>query len=140
MIAVTQKGAASGVAELDNTGRLPASQLPTTLATNSYYVTIASPSNTTTTLRRIFKEKIQINAIYHATTAGTIKVQIGVNGAGFGTVYDVSSTAGEVNLSTPIQVDATSTSKTVQIITTNASTSPAAANLEVVLAVSVVSS
>lgn len=136
VIATTQKGAASGVATLDSTGRLPSTQLPTSLATNSYYHAIATPSNTTTTIKRIFKEKIQINGLSVFTASGTISLQLHVNGVAQGSTYSVSSTNQDVTLSTAIEVDATSASKSIGFITTN---NASASGLELTVAVSIVS-
>jgi hypothetical protein len=137
VIAVTQKGAANGVASLDSTGRLPSSQLPSLLASDSYYEKITTPTNTTFTVKRIFKQKIQIDGLSLQTTSGTCSVQVAVNGTGFGSTYSVSSTVNEFTIGTPIEVDATSASKSIGFIVTNNSSGSA---LEVTMAVSVLTS
>ena len=137
VIAVTQKGAANGVASLDSTGRLPSSQLPSLLASDSFYDTVTTPTNTTYTIKRIFKQKIQIDGLSLQTTSGTCSVQVAVNGTGFGSTYSVSSTVNEFTIGTPIEVDATSASKSIGFIVTNNSSGSA---LEVTMAVSVLTS
>lgn len=136
VIAVTQKGAASGVATLDSSGRLPSTQLPASLATTSFYHAITTPSNTTTTVKRIFKEKIQINGLNVFLASGTISLQLAVNGVAQGSVYSVTSTNQDITLSTAIEIDATAASKSVQFITTNNSSG---SGLQVTIAASVVS-
>ena len=55
-IATTQRGAANGVASLDSTGRLPSSQLPTSISSGSFYKIVAgSVSNGAQVIQRIFK-------------------------------------------------------------------------------------
>ena len=137
VIAVTQKGAANGVASLDSTGRLPSSQLPSLLASDSFYETVTTPTNTTYTIKRIFKQKIQIDGLSLQTTSGTCSVQVAVNGTGFGSTYSVSSSVNEFTIGTPIEVDATSSSKSIGFIVTNNSSGNA---LEVTMAVSVLTS
>lgn len=137
VIAVTQKGAANGVASLDSGGRLPASQLPDVLSTDSIYDIVATPSAQTYTIKRIYKQKIRIDGIAVQTASGTCTVQIAVNNVGQGSTFSVTSTANEVPLGTPIEIDATTSSKSIQFIVTN---NGSASNLEVTLAVSVISS
>jgi len=137
VIAVTQKGAANGVAELDSTGRLPVTQLPSLLASDSFYDIITTPTNTTYTVKRIYKQKIQVDGLSLQTASGTCSVQVAVNGVGFGSVYSVSSTVNEFALGTPIEIDATSANKQIGFIVTNNSS---ASQLEVTMAVSVLTS
>ena len=136
VIAVTQKGAANGVATLDSTGRLPSTQLPTSLSTTSFYFHSTTPSNATVVVKRIFKEKIQINGLNVFTASGTLSLQLAVNGVGQGTTYSVTSTPQDITLSTAIEVDATSASKSIGFIVTNNSSG---SNLELTIAASVVS-
>ena len=137
VIAITQKGAANGVAELDSTGRLPVTQLPSLLASDSFYDIITTPTNTTYTVKRIYKQKIQVDGLSLQTASGTCSVQVAVNGVGFGSVYSVSSTVNEFALGTPIEIDATSANKQIGFIVTNNSS---ASQLEVTMAVSVLTS
>ena len=137
VIAVTQKGAASGVASLDSTGRLPNSQLPASVASESIYSITTTAANQTYTVKRIFKQKIQINGLSLQTSSGTCSVQLSVNGVAVGSTYSVSSTVNEFALGTVIEVDATAASKSIQFVVTNNSS---AANLEVTMAVAEVTS
>ena len=134
VIAITQKGAANGVAELDSTGRLPVTQLPSLLASDSFYDLISAPTNATFTLKRVYKQKLQVDGLSLQTASGTCSVQVAVNGVGFGSVYSVSSTVNEFALGTPIEIDATSSNKKIGFIVTNNSS---ASELEVTMAVSV---
>lgn len=137
VIAVTQKGAASGVASLDSTGRLPNSQLPASVASESIYSITTTAANQTYTVKRIFKQKIQINGLSLQTASGTCSVQLSVNGVAVGSTYSVSSTVNEFALGTVIEVDATAASKSIQFVVTNNSS---AAGLEVTMAVAEVTS
>lgn len=136
VIATNQKGAASGVASLDSNGRLPTSQLPETLASDSYYHIEATASNGTYVIKRIFKQAISIDALSMMTTSGTCNVQLAVDGTGVGSTYSVSSTPNEIALGTPIQVIANSASHSIGFIVSSASS---AANLEVTLDIAIAS-
>ena len=137
VLAVTTRGAANGVASLDATGRLPSSQLPVSVASESIYHTVATTANQTYTVKRIFKQKIQINGLSLQTASGTCSVQLSVNGVAVGSTYSVSSSVNEFALGTVIEVDATTASKSIQYIVTNNSSG---SNLEVTMAVSEVTS
>jgi hypothetical protein len=137
VIAVTQKGSANGVASLDSTGRLPSSQLPSVLSSDSFYQEVATPTNTTYKIKRIYKQKIRIDGLALQTTSGTCSVQISVDGNVYGSVYSVSSTPNEFTLGTPIEIDATNASHEVGFVVTNNSS---ASILEVTMAISVVAS
>lgn len=118
-IGVTQKGAANGVASLDSTGRLPSNQLPEVLSSVSYYQSQTTPSATTYTIQRIFKQKVRIDGLAIQTTSGTCTVQIAVNGVGVGSEYSASSTPNELTLGTPIEIDASTSAKAIGFIVTN---------------------
>ena len=135
VVPITQKGAANGVASLDSTGRLPSSQLPSVLSSDSLYLEVASPANQDYKIKRIYKQKLRIDGMALQTTSGTCSVQITVDGTGYGNVYSVSSTPNEFTLGTPIEIDATTASHEIGFeVTNNASSSV----LEVTMAVSVV--
>ena len=137
VLAVTTRGAANGVASLDSTGRLPTAQLPVSVASESIYHTVTTTANQTYTIKRIFKQKIQINGLSLQTSSGTCSLQISVNGVAVGSTYSVSSSVNEFALGTVIEVDATTTSKSIQYVITNNSSG---AGLEVTMAVSEVTS
>jgi hypothetical protein len=135
VIAVTQKGAASGVASLDSSGRLPFAQLPTVLATDTFYDTQTTVADATVTMKRLWKQKVQIDGLALRTASGTCTFQINAGGVDVGSTYSVSSTPNEITLGTPVQIDASTASKTIgYTITSNSS----GASLEVSLAVSVI--
>jgi len=137
VIAVTQKGAANGVASLDSTGRLPIAQLPETLSTDSFFDAVATPSATTVDVKRIYKQKIRIDGLALRCSSGTCSVQISVDGVGVGSTYSVSSTPSEFTLGTPIEINATTTSKMIQYIVSSVAST---ADLEVTFAITVISS
>ena len=137
-IPLTQKGVASGVAALDATGRLAASQIPSVMALDSMYFINAGTISTTTAfvIKRIFGEIVRIDKISARTASGTCDVTIQVNGidvAGFSAVATSSSPV-EQNLANSITVDAQTggASKTIGINVTSVSS---AVGLEIVLAV-----
>ena len=138
VIATSQRGAANGVASLDASGLLPASQLPAVLASDCMYLKIATGANATFTMKKIWKQKIQITGISVSTTNGSIDVQPQVNGtvvAGSST-YTANTTGLDTTLGTFIEIDCTTTSKTVGFTTTNDSSSQ---NLEVVMSYNIMS-
>ena len=136
-IASNQKGAANGVASLDSTGRLPSSQLPEILSSVSYYRSEATPSATTYTIQRIFKQKVRIDGISIQTTSGTCTVQIAVNGVAVGSTFSVTSSPNHLTLGTPIEIDAEATAKSIGFVVTNVA---ATSVLEVTLAGSIIAS
>jgi len=137
VIPKTEKGAASGVATLDGTARLPTAQLPEVLSSQSLFLEVTTPADQTYDIKRIYKQKLRIQGMAIRTTSGTCDVQVSVNGVTYGTIYTASSVPNEVTLGTPIEIDASASSAMIQFaVTSNA----ASANLEVVLACSVLSS
>lgn len=134
-IPVTQKGAANGVAQLDSTGRLPASQLPETLSSTSLFFEVGTPSNSGYTITRIFRQKLRIDGLALRVASGTCSVQLTVNGVAVGSTHAVSSTPSEFQLGSPIDVDSTGSSRTIGFLVSNNSS---AASLEVVIAASVI--
>lgn len=138
VVPVTQKGAANGVATLDSTGRLPAAQLPTVLASDSIYQkNTGANSNGNTAIKRIYRQKIQVDAISLQCASGTGVVQLTVNGVAVGSTHSVSSSGTETVLSTPQEIDSTSSSKLIGFTITGASSLN---DLEVTLAISILSS
>jgi len=136
-IPVTQKGSANGVASLDSTGKLPFSQLPLVLASDSFYLAVANPANQTYPIKRIFRQKIRIDGIALQTASGSCSVQVSVDGTPVGNVYTANSVGNETVIGTPIEIDASTTSRLIEFVVTGNS---AAADLEVTYAVSIISS
>ena len=136
LVPKTQRGAANGVATLDSNGQLPSAQLPSLLGSDTLYHIEASPVNGGLTFKRIFKQKVQIVGISVQTSGGTCDVQIAINGVGSGSTYSASTVTNNVTLGTPIEVDALSSLIGLGVIVSNASS---AANLEVALAINLVS-
>ena len=138
VIATSQRGAANGVASLDSSGLLPASQLPSVLSSGCMYLKISSPTNTTYTFKKIWKQKIQITGVSVSTTGGSVVIQPQVNGTAVSgsSTYTANSSGLDTTLSTLIEIDCTSTAKTVGFITTSNNSS---ANLEVVFSYNIMS-
>ena len=135
VIALSQKGAANGVAALDSNGRLPTAQLPANLSTSSMYHIEATASNQTYVMQRIYKQNIRIEAISVMTSSGTANVKININGTDYGDIYAASSAPNEQVLGTPIEVDASVSSAAIGFTVSGASS---AANLEVTLAIGII--
>mgnify|MGYP006423076653 CR=1 FL=1 len=135
LIPITQKGAANGVASLDSSGRLPTSQLPSVLASDSYYKRIGTPAAEGYGIKRVYRQKIRIEGLALQTTSGTCNVQVAVEGTGYGSAYSVSSTPNEFVLGTPIEVDSSSSSSEIGFIVSNISST---SELEVTMAVSII--
>lgn len=129
-------GAANGVASLDSGGFLPISQLPDTFSLGSEYKVVSgSVTNTDVTVKRIFKQKLRIDAVAVKCGAGSCSIQLKVAGVNVGDVIAVGTTLVEQNLSASIEVDAISASKTIAFTITGATS---CSDLEVTLATSAV--
>ena len=137
VVAITQKGAANGVASLDSSGRLPSSQLPEVLSSDSLYSEVATPSATNYKIKRIYRQKLRIDGISVQTTSGTCQVQIAFDGVGYGSTFSASSVVNETILGTPLEIDATTVSHEIGFIVSSVSST---SGLEVTLSVSVVAS
>jgi hypothetical protein len=135
VIAVTQKGAANGVASLDTNGRLPFSMLPEVLGNDSFYLNVSIVANQLYTLTRIFRQKLRIDGVAIATTSGTCTVQITLNGVDVGTTYTVNSSGLNSQIGSPIEVDATTAAVKIGFRVTNNAT---ASGLDVTLAAAIV--
>ncbi len=130
----TSKGAANGVASLDADGKLPGTQLPAAISTDTLYQFVATPAAQGYTTKRIFQQRLSLVGIAIRMTSGTCSVQVAINGVGTGPTYSASSTPNEISIGVPIEVDGTGASVGIGFIVS----SPAsAANLEVSIAASV---
>lgn len=137
VIPVTARGAANGVASLDASGRLPFSQLPIVLSSDSLYQFTASPANSTYKITRIYRQKLRIDGIALATTAGSCTIQIAIDGVGVGPTYTANAVGLNQIIATPIEVDASTSAKSIgYIVSGNASS----ANMDVTLAATIISS
>lgn len=137
VIAVTQRGAANGVASLDSNGRLPFAQLPQVLASESLYLAVATPANQQYDVKRIFQQKVSIEGLSVRTTSGSCTVRVQVDGVAVGSSVTANSVGNDVALGSPIEIDASVAGKSIGFeVTANAS----AADLEVTLAMKIISS
>tara|TARA_E500000318_G_scaffold57306_1_gene53198 strand:+ start:4384 stop:5925 length:1542 start_codon:yes stop_codon:yes gene_type:complete len=137
LVPKTFMGAASGVASLDSSAKIPTAQIPTTFATHTYPYEKASPSNATFLIKRLWKELIRIDGLTAVVSSGTCTIQLAIDGVAVGTSQAISSTKADVTFGSPVSVDATTSSKRLQVIITNNSS---AADLELgVAAVSTIS-
>lgn len=135
VIPVTQKGAANGVSTLDATGRIPTSQMPTSIGAESYYgMKTGAVANATYLLKRIFKQKVSLVGASFQCSAGTATIQLAVNGVAVGATYSVSSAGLDVTFGSAQQVDGSASNQRIgYIITAQAGL----ADLEVTIAAQV---
>lgn len=142
VIPVNQKGVASGVATLDATGRLPSAQLPETLATDSIYQKFSGTLTAgNLVMKRVFKQVVRIDGISVKLASGTCDVQLTVNGTAVTSIspatFAASTTINEQTLGTTATVTASTNSQEIGINVSNVSTP---VDLEVTMAVSILSS
>lgn len=128
----TWRGAANGVASLDATGRIPSSQLPEVIPAETAYLAVnGAVSGGTTTVKRYYGQRLLITGFSGRLSSGSINAQLSIGGVAVGPVFGLSSTPVEQPLGTPIEIDASTSSRLLAI----ALTSPSGANnLEVSLA------
>lgn len=128
--------AANGVATLDAQGMLPFAQLPDIFSLESFQLVKAGAvTNATYDVRRIYKQRVRIDAISRKLSAGSADIKITVGGVEVGSLYSTTATLQESNLASSIEIDATAASKTIGVKVTNATS---AADLDVVLAIAAV--
>jgi len=130
LVPKTYMGAANGVASLDSAGKLPTGQLPTIYSTNCASVLVGSATNGTyRSSIGIYKQKIRIDGLSAILTSGTCTIQLAVDGVAVGSTYAVSSSRINQTFS-PIEVDALTVGRLIQVIVTSASS---AVNLDVII-------
>lgn len=135
VIPTTQKGAASGVAELDSTGRLVESQLPATLGADTISDLIVTPANGTVYLKSVFKQNVKITHIRALTTGGSVDINVQANGVNIMSSAVTANTTGTTfTLPTPFSLDASTNPIKLQLTLANTSS---AANLEVIIALAI---
>ncbi len=144
-ISVSEKGAANGVATLDSSGKLPSAQLPSVLSTDCMYLKVASPSAANYVIKKVYGQKIQITGIYAATTGGTVTIQPLLGGSAWSgsSTYSAVGTSGSTNALSQanyLEADCNSIARDIGFIVTSPSSSPAAANLEVVFSYNILGS
>ena len=132
LVPKTYMAAANGVASLDSAGKLPTAQLPSIYSTNTMSVT-AIGTVTAATLRTtvgVYKQKIRIDGISAIMGTGTCTIQLAVDGVATGATYAVTTTRSNQTFS-PIEVDATTVGRLIQIIVTSPASTPT--NLDVII-------
>ena len=132
LVPKTFMAAANGVASLDSLGKLPIAQLPAIFSTNTMSVTVAG-TVTAATLRTtvgIYKQKIRIDGLSGIMSSGTCTIQLAVDGVATGATFAMSTTRSNQTF-TPIEVDATTVGRLIQIIVTSPASTPA--NLDVII-------
>lgn len=135
LVPKTYMAAANGVASLDATGKIPIAQLPEIFAASTmpFFASGAVPDGTYL-IQRIYKQKIRIDGITRKLASGTCNIQLAVDGVTVGSVFAVSSTAADSQITPVIEIDALSVSRRLTVVVT----SGAAANgLEIGLSASV---
>ncbi len=130
LVPKTYMGAANGVASLDSSGKMPAAQLPAIYSANCASVLVGAAANGTyRSSIGIYKQKIRIDGLSAIVTSGTCTIQLAVDGVAVGSTFAVSSS--RINQTfTPIEVDATTVGRLVQVIVTSASS---AVDLDVII-------
>lgn len=123
VIPVAQKGAASGVATLDSSARLPATQLPESISRASYHRVIAGAvPDATHYISRIFNQRITIDSVSIRLGGGTANARLAVNGVPFGSTFAISTTPTDIklgqggNVDLPQTVDALTASRTIDVV------------------------
>ncbi len=143
LVPKTFMAAANGVASLDSSAKLPIAQLPDVYSTHTIqlnsdniYGAAGAVPNATLLVSRIWKQKIRIDGITHKLGGGTCTLQLSVDGTVVGSTHSSSVTAVSADLGTVIEVDATTTSKRLEMVVTSGTTP---VSLEVGLAVATLS-
>ena len=133
LVPKTYMGASNGVASLDSLGRLPNTQLPTTLTSDSYYFKITGAvANGNFVIKRLWKAKINLTGISVQCGGGTCTVTTQKGGADMGSDYPTTVTTSDQTFSSVVEVDATTTSTSVGFKVSSVSS---CTDLEVTLAV-----
>ena len=129
----TFMGAANGVAALDSGGRLPNTQLPTTLITDSiYHKQAGAVTNTDYVIKRMYKDRIQVVGMSIRTGSGSCSVQLMKGGVLADSARPAGVTTSDIPFATPVDIDASAASVTLGFQVTGAS-SPT--DLEVTFAI-----
>jgi hypothetical protein len=132
----TYMGASNGVASLDSSGRLPNTQLPTTLITESlYYKITGATANADYVIKRMYKDHIQVTGMSIRTASGTCNVQLMVGGVLKDSVRAASVTTSDLTFTSAIDVDAGTASLSIGFQVTGGATPT---DLEVTLAIAAV--
>jgi hypothetical protein len=127
---------ANGVAGLDALGKLSATQLPQIFALTSLFLKQAGAvANGTFVITKIYGQHLRLDKISRKASAGTGDVILQVNGVDVGTTYQATNALQENALTSSIDVDATTTAKTIGFRVANQA---ALADLEIVLAAAAV--
>ena len=115
-IPLAQKGAASGVATLDGSARIPITQLPESIASYTLWGDYqgAVPDNLYA-LKRIYKQKLKITGIVTIADTGTSGYTISVNGVDVSQSFTLSTALSELTLANPLIVDSTVNSKRIEV-------------------------
>ncbi len=132
----TYMGASNGVASLDSGGRLPNTQLPTTLVTESlYHKVVGGAINADYVIKRMYKDHIQVTGMSIRTGSGTCNVQLMVGGVLKDSVRACSVTTSDLTFTSPVDVDASTASLSLGYQVTSGATPT---DLEVTLAIAAV--
>ncbi len=125
LVPKTYMGAANGVASLDSTAKIPVGQLPAIYSTGTYtYINGSTVTAVTVFVGVLYRQKIRIDGITAVMGTGTCSIQLAVDGATFGSVYAVSTTRTNQTFA-PIEIDATTVGKHLQVVVTSPASTPA---------------
>lgn len=133
LVPKTYMGAANGVSTLDSQGRIPVDQMPEVYATQTmpFYLS-GSVANGTKFVNRLWKQKLRIDGMAVKLSQGTCTVQLSVDGVAVGQPYAVTTAAQSINFASAIEIDATAAGRRLEIVITNAASTPT--DLEIGLA------
>ncbi len=128
LIPATEKGAASGVAELNALSKIPLAQLPTALSTGSKsFLKAGAVVDGTYYLARIINEKVILTSLYATCNSGSCNVEIYVNTVSANsTAYSVTPITEWNTLANTVDLNATNAganagSDLIEIVVTSAS-------------------
>ena len=157
VIPITEKAAPNGVATLDSLGRMPFAQLPSVLSTQTLYLkpdltalsTAVSGGAATFsfTVSRFLLQKATVTALGVRCTSGVAAATLTVDGVDNGVALAFDTSAPEYSQSymtgsvSSVQIDASSStgnSKSIGVNLTNLSSGAQLVNLEIFIAVSIV--
>lgn len=137
LIPKTQKGAANGVATLDAGARLPPTQLPEVIASDSVDLYVSGGvADNTYRIKRFAGQRLRIIGFEARLDSGNCDTQLELNGVVIGGKHTLGVTTVKETLSPPLEIDATVNSQQLSVIVTNGA-SPT--NLDVALSLHVLS-
>lgn len=126
------RGAANGVAALDGDGRLPTTQLPSIMPSDTIYWTRDGViAGGVYPMKRIYGQRILITGFTGRLGGGTCTARLQIGGVDLGPSFTLSASPTETPFATPLEVDASTASRIISLNVTAPSTP---SNIEIALA------